>query len=222
MKHHDLPPVSLGEDPSTVAGFTTSSHHAAARLFLPILGPDDGSCWSWSDLCERARLPLTPTTRWSELSEALPDDLSIPLEPPYGWLAPSMTDVLVAVLTGATATPDSCVFSLWFHDQVAREGVDAESYPAWLAPLDGPFDHQVLHTGPLTWLSERMRPNPWRHHNLMPVFIMPEDRSFLLGCPIYHDSIYVSSDIALLDALRAGGFDVLEIDRHEDLPSEGD
>ncbi|WP_169164172.1 hypothetical protein [Cellulomonas taurus] len=133
-----------------------------------------------------------------------------------------MTAVLVGTLTAATTTPDSCFFSLWFQNQYASEGVEQESYPPSLEALAGPFAGQVLHTGPLTWLSERMRPDPWWHRNLMPVFTVPADRRFLLGCPIYHDSIYISSDTALLDALRAEGFEVLDIDRDEPLPSEGD
>ncbi len=78
----------------------------------------------------------------------------------------------------------------------------------------------ALHSGPLTWLSDRMRPNPWWHHNLMPVFTMPADGAFLLGCPIYHDSIYISSGSDLLEALRADGFDILDIGRDETLPGE--
>ena len=50
----------------------------------------------------------------------------------------------------------------------------------------------------------------------------PHDGAFLLGCPLYHDSLYLSGAAALLDAMRSDGLEVLPIARNIELPGEGD
>ncbi|GAA4288938.1 hypothetical protein [Georgenia daeguensis] len=209
-------PTGLSRDETRVAAFTTDCHETTSRLFLPADGPA-GTVMTWRELALLAGMPLTADLRWSAIVSRLDAALRQELSAPFA-VVPSATLVrLVDLLSAATSTPERCYFFLW--EGYAEETADLvpEVAPPHVAVL-ARHDY-VLHTAPLSWLVERaadlMQPR-------MPVFLWPHDGAFLLACPLYHDSLYLSSDVALPDTLRSGGLEVLPIARDIELPGEGD
>ena len=172
---------------------------------------------TWRELATNAGVPLTAELRWSALVRRLDPALNQELTAPFAVASPATLGRLVDVLSAATSTPERCYFFLWPGYAGDVDGFAAEVVPPHLSALAGQ-DH-VLHTAPLSWLLERtvdtLDPR-------LPVFVWPHDGAFLLACPLYHDSLYISGAAALLDAMRSDGLEVLPIARNIELPGEGD
>lgn len=206
----------VGADDGRVSGFATSTHEIVARLFLPVRGAGD-VLESWSELARQAGIPLTSTLTFTELTAALPPDEASPLAKPAGELPLRETSALVDVLRRATTTPTRCFFGLWEGSSTDLEGLEIAPFPPALDALAHRHGGLALHVAPLSWLVDRARRFPPQR---MPVFVWPQDGSFLLGCPIYRDSLFVSCSRSTGDALRAAGFDVLPTALDDPVPQE--
>lgn len=209
--------LRLGDDPRRVSAFADLGTEVTARVLLPVLGPGEAS-WSWGALTQRAGIPLSATTRWSQLVRRL-GTFAAEVEPPYASLAPEGVRALARVLGRATATPDECVFALWDGYAGEADGLAPAAEVRGLAALARPFGGLVLHEAPLSWLVLRAAAHPTPR---LPVFVRPRDGAFLVACPVYHDSLYVSGSRGLVEAVGAAGFEILPVDRDAPLPSERD
>ncbi|HLR95087.1 MAG TPA: hypothetical protein VK053_11210 [Jiangellaceae bacterium] len=209
-------PTGLSSDETQVAAFTTDSHETTSRVFLPADGPA-GAAMTWRELTAHAGVPLTADLRWSVMVRRLDAALQRELTPPFAVASPATLRRLVDVLSAATSTPGRCYFFLWPGYAGDIDDLDPEVIPPHLSALAG-RDH-VLHTAPLSWLLERTEDTL---DPRLPVFVWPHDGAFLLACPLYHDSLYVSGAAALLEAMRSDGLEVLPIARNIELPGEGD
>lgn len=209
-------PTGLSSDETQVAAFTTDSHETTSRMFLPAHGPA-GAVMTWRELAAHAGVPLTADLRWSAMVRRLDPALQRELTAPFAVASPATLERLVDVLSSATSTPERCYFFLWPGYAGDIDDINPEEVPPLLSALAG-RDH-VLHTAPLSWLLERTNDTT---DPRMPVFVWPHDGAFLLGCPLYHDSLYLSGAAALLDAMRSDGLEVLPIARNIELPGEGD
>lgn len=226
---------SLGPEDLRVSAFTTSTHEVAARIFLPLHGPGD-SRWPWEGLAAQisaqtgaqvcahdettgtADGTLTSAVRWSDLERGLGSVGRTGLRMAYATPGRMFSVALAAVLSEHTATPDGCWFFLWEGYAGETDGLGT-SCPPWLTGLARRSGGLVLHRAPVSWLGARTADD---EHLRLPVFMWPDDGSFLLACPIYHDSLYISCSTDLVDRLRETGFEVLLVDRDAELPGEGD
>jgi len=222
---------SLGPEDLRVSAFTTSTHEVAARIFMPLHGPD-GSRWPWEGLVRQVSAhvsedgeaqgvvdgTLTSTARWSDLERGLEPAGRTGLRMAHATPGRMFSVALAAVLSQGTATPDGCWFFLWEGYAGEADGLDT-GCPPWLTELGRRCGGLVAYRAPVSWLGARTADD---EHLRLPVFVWPEDGSFLLACPIYHDSLYISCSTDLVDRLRDAGFEVLFVDRDAELPGEGD
>ncbi|MBF0721472.1 hypothetical protein [Sanguibacter inulinus] len=218
-----------------MSAFTTSTHEVAARIFLPLHGPGD-SRWPWEGLVAQvaaqvaaldvahdettgaADSVLTPDVRWSDLERCLESVGRTGLRMAYATPGRVFSVALAAVLGEHTATPDECWFFLWEGYAGETDGLDT-GCPPWLTGLARRSGGLVPHRAPVSWLGARTADD---EHLRLPVFVWPDDGSFLLACPIYHDSLYISCSTDLVDRLREASFEVLLVDRDAELPGECD
>jgi len=226
---------SLGPEDLRVSAFTTSTHEVAARIFLPLHGPGD-SRWPWEGLVAQISAQagaqvfahdettgvvdsrLRSDVRWSDLECGLELVGRTGLRMAYATPGGVFSVALAAVLGEHTTTPDGCWFFLWEGYAGETDGLDT-GCPPWLTGLARRSGGLVPHRAPVSWLGARTADD---EHLRLPVFVWPDDGSFLLACPIYHDSLYISCSTDLVDHLREAGFEVLLVDRDAELPGEGD
>ena len=206
----------VDSDRTRIAGFSTSVHEQVVRVLLPGVGDHD-CVRPWSQLALAAGLELEGTLRWSELLRALPRNETDALREAGGRCDPLLAAVLVDALTVATGTPQRCTYMLWPGFAGELDGVSVT------APKDqgeelGRNEGLVLHDDALAWLRTRAE-NGLSH---FPVYLWPQDQAFLVACPIYHDSLYVSGSATLAGNLKRTGLDVVDVTRDMVLPSEGD
>jgi hypothetical protein len=209
-------PTGLSSDETQVAAFTTDCHETTSRMFLPADGPA-ATEMTWRELTALAGVPLTADLRWSAMVHQLDAALQRELGAPFAVASPATLGRLVDVLSAATATPGRCYFFLWPGYAGDTDDLVPEVVPPPLSALAGKGN--VLHTAPLSWLLERtddsLEPR-------LPVFVWPHDGAFLLACPLYHDSLYLSGAAVLPDTMRSDGLEVLPIAHNIELPGEGD
>jgi hypothetical protein len=123
---------------------------------------------------------------------------------------------LVDVLGTLTRTPHTTHFALWsgFADEVSSLRERSRPIPAtgdnFLA--DGSFIEVI---DDLSWAVMRSDEDGHR----FPVAMWPADGAFVVATAPYHDSLYLSADVATVGALRTRGVDVVVIDRDAGLPS---
>lgn len=232
---------SLGPEDLRVSAFTTSKHEVAARIFLPLHGPGD-SRWPWEELMAQisaqagahdvahdettgaadsvltSDVRWSSAVRWSDLERGLELVGRPDLRMAYATPGRVFSVALAAVLGEHSATPDGCWFFLWEGYAGETDGLDT-GCPPWLTGLARRSGGLVPHRAPVSWLGARTADD---EHLRLPVFVWPDDGSFLLACPIYHDSLYISCSTDLVDRLREAGFEVLLVDRDAELPGEGD
>ena len=123
------------------------------------------------------------------------------------------------MLARESDTPEKCSFFLWPGYAGDTDEVELAVVPPELEELSCREGGLVLHQAQVSWLGDRTADDV---HLRLPVFVWPSDGSFLLACPIYHDSLYVSGSARLVESLRGAGFEVEMIDRGLELPGEGD
>jgi hypothetical protein len=219
MSESTHPVLDVGPDQTRVSGFTTSTHDAVARIFLPPLGPRDSQL-TWSYLAELAGVRLNAGLRWSTLTARLDPELVANIEPAYGRPPAAMTAAMTRVLTTATTNPSDANFALWEGHQDDIAGLELDDFPPEVEALSRPHGGLLLHRASLMWLADYTRGDQFPRR--LPVFVWPADAAFLLACPIYHDSAYISGSRRLLDQLIRAGLEIVEIDRDTELPGEGD
>jgi hypothetical protein len=217
MNESTHPVLDIGPDETRVSGFTTSTHEARARIFLPVLGPRDRPL-TWSHLAELAGARLDAGLRWSTLTAQLEPELVAELEPAYGRPQPEVTAAITELLTTATTSPDDANVALWEGHQDDIAGLKLDDFPPEVKAPSKPHGGHLLHRASLSWLADYTRGEPLGRR--LPVFVWPVDAAFRLACPIYHDSAYISGSRRLLHQLAGAGLEVFEIDRDTALPSD--
>ena len=207
----------VGPDDARVAGFSTGEHERVVRVLLPGIGAEDRA-HTWSELATAAGVELAGSLRWSELLRHVPSPLRDELYEASGRCEPTLVAVLVGVLTAATSTPRLCTYALWPGFAGELDGVSVTRPADGAAPAVRRSGGLVLHHDGLDWLHERSL-GALAHY---PVYLWPQDHAFLVACPIYHDSLYVSGPASLAASLARAGLDVVDVTRELPLPSEGD
>ena len=227
----DQPGPRVGPEGLRVSAFTTSTHEVTARVFVPLVGERE-SRWPWGPLVAKttalsgSMVPvrtLSSTQRWSDLSADLK---ALGLEGlgrtglDVSRAAPGRTFcvALASVLARGQDAAAECSFFLWPGYAGETDGLEPVVVPAALEVLSRREGGLVLHRAPVSWLGDRTADDD---HLRLPVFVWPTDGSFLLACPVYHDSLYVSCSARLVESMREAGFEVEVIDREVEMPGEG-
>lgn len=148
---------------------------------------------------------------WEQIGDGAP----ALIQPPYGSLPEQTPEALVVALTRDRER--ECNFIHWAgyveNDILPREGVVV---PAWALSLirglsvgpeksirqDVPLDIAVIRK-PLSWLAYE----PPLHTQQCPVLILPHDCSFVMACPIYHNSMYIGCTRELGGSLLVADLD---------------
>ncbi|WP_143755701.1 hypothetical protein [Sanguibacter keddieii] len=210
-----------------MSAFTTSTHEVTARVFVPLVGERE-SRWPWGPLvAETTALsgspapvrPLSSTQRWSDLSVDLQALGREGLDVSRATPGRTFCVALASVLARGQDAAAECSFFLWPGYAGETDGLEPVVVPTALEELSRREGGLVLHRAPVSWLGDRTADD---EHRRLPVFVWPADGSFLLACPVYHDSLYVSCSAQLVEDLRAAGFEVEVIARDIEVPGEGD
>ena len=191
-----------------VSDLVGEGRERAVRVLLPVRGTRDQ--WhAWADIVPGA--VIDGATTWEQISDGAP----ALVQPPYGSLSEQTSEALVAALTRDGER--ECDFIHWAgyaeDDILPREDVVV---PAWALPLvrrlsvdpkksirqGVPLDIVVIRE-PLSWLARELP----LHTQQCPMLILPQDRSFVAACPIYHDSLYIGCTRELGDSLLAADLD---------------
>ncbi|MDN6386893.1 MAG: hypothetical protein L0J86_04335 [Corynebacterium sp.] len=56
----------------------------------------------------------------------------------------------------------------------------------------------------------------------MPIYVWPQDGTFLISCPIYSTSLFISADEELAWKLEESALDVVRLDSHSPLNCHDD
>lgn len=206
---------TYGSKPGWVETYTMADFEITARILLPFGG--SSKSYTWSELTSEADLELNGVTRWSEISKKIPNDLVQQLEPPFGCNYADTATILHNTLYSTDQLFKPVHGVTW-------DGYTEEADLTYISPAPLDIMHLRLVEKPVTyrigradWVMRNARDNFGR----FPLFWWPDDRSHVLACPIYHDSLYFSGSTKQFADLKNAGLEILEIDPHQPLPSEG-
>ncbi|WP_145941422.1 hypothetical protein [Corynebacterium glyciniphilum] len=118
-------------------------------------------------------------------------------------------------------TSTDVTFALWPGYAGEVGGVGSVSVFGHDAPLPfGRYGGLAIKQAPLNWLTAFSVENPGRPH--MPVYVWPKDGSFLISCPIYSNSLFISGGELLAEKLGESALDVIQVDRGDPLNCRDD
>lgn len=177
-------------DESLVDGFSDLEHSAIVRM-LPLLESEDGT----SDL------PGAGEASKHEPMSGECDRHSI------GTILRILTEVVPGLRVSTDVT-----FAMWPGYAGELGGAGPVSVFGHDAPLPfGRYGGLAIKQAPLNWLSSFSVENPGRPH--MPVYVWPEDGSFLISCPIYSNSLFISGGELLAEKLEESALDAVRVER---------
>ena len=84
----------------------------------------------------------------------------------------------------------------------------------------GRYGGLAIRQAPLDWLLTFSSERPGRPH--MPVHVWPQDGSFLISCPIFSNSLFISGGELLAEKLRESALDVVRVERGDPLNCRDD
>jgi len=215
----DVP--SFGLDLDRVVAYSTADQPIVGRLFVPLETSVWGAYQSWTDAARIAAVELTATTRWTDIRAAAAQRAFEVGRPQVGTINRQAIQTLVSVLGRVVSDTRQTRFALWGGyggeiDAALREEIrqipkrDRGSFLS-----DGSY---VAIQRDIDWAVGRSLEAGFR----FPVAMWSPTLDFVVAAPIYQDSYYVTCGSEIFEGLRAGGLEVLEIDRELVLPSEGD
>ncbi len=204
---------AVGADWSVVGSVTSPDQEASSRLFLPLIANGMRHV-PWSVVAGRAGVPLEAHTGWEQIEARLDSDDDDP-RPQFGGVDRKTLEILLDVLAGEVRSPRVTI-ALWLvYDELDRVG-DLELTPVPRVPGADRW-HDGMHVAAEIELPELSRFAD-DDGARFPSAVVPEHGEFLLACPGYSDSLYLSSRRALCAALTARGLDLRQVDRTRPLP----
>lgn len=213
----------VAEDESSVAGFVDERHSARLRVFSPAEIADDMFV-SCGELAGRAGYVLHPGSTWREISDRIGPEESSKYHPASGGCDELGLETLLHILTGALPdlrTSTEVTFAMWPGYAGEVENVESVRVFDFTAPLPfGRFGGLAVAQAPLDWLLTFGSDRPGRPH--MPIYVWPPDGAFLISCPIYSNSLFISADEELAWKLEESALDVVRVDSHSPLNCRDD
>lgn len=212
---------AFAEDTRTVADYSTTDEPIVARIFIPLLMSTWGQFQDWSEAANMVGLTLTAHTRWSQISaRAVSGKRADMGQPQMGTIDVRTVSKLLSALAPRASSGSSTRFALWTG--YAGEMTDELEHQVTALPKgagnylgDGSYGIKV---DDLSWASTRSLESGTH----FPAAVWCPDLTFVLSCPIYQDSCFLTCDQATLARLQALGVEAFAIDRGAPVPSEGD
>lgn len=215
---HRVPPFS--EDPLRLGAYVPFGlGFNSSRLFLPFSGQSDVQESCWSELATSAGTSLRADTM---LYDLLDEDKAQSIHP-LAEAQNSWITRLLDVLCSAVSVEDSFIF--------ARSKIYAETSQSDTENTAGSgtqFPTVTLsssHIGPwdTTDFSVRLEPVTHLEQSLkFPTYIWSDDFKLVLTCPIYSDSVFLTSPTLFAEDFVRAGPEARGILKDDYLPVTGD
>jgi hypothetical protein len=209
----------VGESAELVSGFCAGNHVEVSRVFVP-LEREEFEFVSWRELASSVGCEIHALSRWRDIAVRLDPSAERNLTPASGSCDQATATRLTRALCTTPPEVTEGTYALWpgYAGELDDFNVDQLFTYSDPAPL-GRYGGLAIVRRPLTWLLSRTVEH-WRVH--APVYVWPDDGSFLISCPIYSNSLYVSGPAGVTKALSRAGLEAFGIPRSSLLPSRDD
>lgn len=200
---------NFGKDLSKVSAYAPLGQGLhVTRIFLPLPTRLGDLYMPWTDLANEKGVTLTAHT---SLNDLLPQGVDIVSEP-RAQAGGGVIPVLLKLAAEHLDIHDQCVFVRWIG--YAESGDDADEL-ALRGSHIGPWQQKEFTATfePLAALDHVE--NAGLH---LPTHIWTPDHSFILTCPMFSDSLYLSSVDIDAERLISEGLEAAPIDEDLDLP----
>lgn len=208
----EVPLPSFSQDfLATSAYVPTHTVGATNRIFLPLTYVNSDQVLSWSTLAEEVGVPLSSETVLTDLLEKSGIEVEHPqANAPLVWVTTFLSSIAEA------AKPEvPVIFAAW--PGYAGDGALGQEIHVSESRI-GPWRTADLSftRGPLSLLEEASR-----CHDRFPVYVWSLDLKMVLSCPLYSDSLFLTSSVTL-DHLSSHGIEAVGMSRNVPLPTTGD
>lgn len=195
-------PPRLGSDPLLMSAYAVlpGAPHVS-RVFLPLGHRGEAVTVTWAGIAREAGEDLSTA---SDLYDLLGEPAAREIHP-YGEATPATVRTLLRALGRALPSDQEVIAADWpGYAATAAVETEVELSTSHLGPW--PRSDFLVHRTTLDHLlriAEREAP--------FPVYLWTPDHSLVLSCPIYSDSLFLSSESVTVADLREAGLEAATV-----------